>query len=290
MKQLMLTFLLGILFFQTETDAQNTILAKTTPGQKIQIQVPEAQAKSVVASFRRKGYVPVFIDAFNHSTQVATNSGQLKTYFNFVFEKKNTSQYGVNIGAPFIVHNAGDERIIFLESYLSESGQIKFNIITRKNTAVKFKAVHVKSNQFQAKFNQMKNAGYHITTRTSVRKNGQTYVTALFEKSNVGGWISKPNLTQAQATALMTQYRNKGWVLRFMDIPNHTKKYNLIFHQKPSGTWYAQNGFSKNQSLNKISQAKNNGYKTTMICGYDKPGLINGNEVMKIKYALTFVK
>ncbi len=278
--------------FQTDVSAQYRVIKSNAPAaQKILTEIPEANVKSVIASNRRRGYVPVFIDGFNHSTKVATNSGTLKTFFNIIFEKKNVSMYDVNVAAPFIVYTAGNERIIFLESYKSEDGKIKFAIIYKNDTAVKFKGVHVPANQFQAKFNQLKGQGYHISTRSNVKKGGTVYTTALFEKSNVGTWISKPNKTAAQATQLMLQYRNQGLTLKHMDVPNYNKKYNLIFHKKPaSNAWYAKNNLSQAQLLNAIAQAKNNGYKTTIICGFDKPGLWNGNEIMKIRYAVTFVK
>jgi len=297
MRNFIATTLFGMICILIATSAQAapanfaTNLAAAPPfGQEIKMRVAESQANNAVAQYRAKGYVPIFIDAFNHRIQNAVNSGPLKTYFNFIFEKRIVSDYGVTIGAPFIAYDSNEERVIFLESYLSESGNIRFNIITRKNTLVPFKTFHVKANQFQWIFDHWAGLGYHISTRTSVRRNGQSYITALFEKSYVGGWVSKPHLTQTQATAAMIQYRNKGYYLRFMDIAHHTNKYSLIFHQKPPGVWFAQNGFTKSQALNKISQANTNGYRTTVLCGYDQPGLSNGNEVNYIKYAVTFRK
>ena len=156
----------------------------------------------------------------------------------------------------------------------------------------KFDTYHGPAANFQAEFNAQKDAGYHLKNRSVVTYNGTKYTTALFERQNVGSWISKPNQTEAQATTLMLNNRNAGRTLVHMDvISGSPTRYNLIFHQKPTRSgWYASTNLTRSQLNAAIANAENSGYRTTIICGYDVPGLINGNEVMKIRYAATFVK
>jgi hypothetical protein len=261
--------------------------------QKVMSQVSEQNIESVVAVQKRNGYIPVWIDGFQHSTSVATNVGKKVTYFNVIFEKvPNPNSYTVKVANSLIVYPQGSY-IQFLESYINGQGKVRFAMVI-KNTGnnPNFKTFHGPSGNFQAFFNNMKAQGYHIENRNMVPVGNQWFTTARFEKSNVGAWLSKPNRTEAQATALMTDQRNKGRTLVHMDVPyKFPKKYNLIFHQKPTNNgWYAKNNLTKQQLNVAISNAKNQGYRTTIVCGYDIQWSINGNEVKQIRYAVTFVK
>lgn len=278
---ILLTIALSLSFF-----------SQAAVNQKIMSKVPQAQVQSVLNTHKNLGYVPVFIDGFQHSVGNSTSMSK-KTYFNIVFEKSNNvNGYKVYIANQIIVHASG-QRIIFLESYKNGRGQLRFAIIIKKhNNNTRFKTTHGRSSNFQSVFNAQKARGFHIKNRSVVRVSGVNYTTALFERSNVGSWLSKPNLSAAQATAKMVANKNVGRTLVHMDIPTGSPiKYNLIFHQKPTNAgWYAKNNLTYNQLLTAISNAKSAGYRTTLVCGFDVPGSINGNEVMKLRYAVTFVK
>ena len=260
--------------------------------QKVVAKVAESQVQSVLNAHKNMGYVPVFIDGFQHYAGNSTNRKKV-TYFNIVFEKSNNvNNYEVRIANQIITYAQG-QSIRFLESYINGKGQLRFALIIQKSGRhPKFVTSYGRSASFQAVFNQKKAQGYHIKTRSVVRIGGIRYTTALFERSNVGSWRSKPNLDKTQATAQMVANKNAGRTLVHMDIPTGSPtKYNLIFHQKPTNAgWYASNNLTKAQLLTAISNAKNAGYRTTIVCAYDVPGLVNGNEISRIRYAATFVK
>ncbi|MEL7221683.1 MAG: hypothetical protein AAGJ93_10215 [Bacteroidota bacterium] len=270
-----------------------TFVSQAAINQKVVSQVPESQAQAVIDAHRSQGYVPAFIDGFQHSTQVANNPGSKQTYFNFVFKKVNhVSIFQVVLASSIITYPSG-EQLDFLESYLNSQGERRFAMVIKKpRNFPKFDTYHGPSANFQAEFNAQKDAGYHLKNRSVVTYNGTKYTTALFERQNVGSWISKPNQTEAQATTLMLNNRNAGRTLVHMDvISGSTTRYNVIFHQKPTNAgWYASTNLTRSQLNTAIANAENTGYRTTIICGYDVPGLVNGNEVMKIRYAATFVK
>lgn len=270
-----------------------TLVSQAAIDQKVISEVQESQVQAVINAQKNLGYVPVFIDGFQHSTQVATNQGNKQTFFNLIFERvANVNDYQVIIAGSLIAYPSG-YYLSFLESYLNSQGQLRFAmIIESPGRHPQFDAFHGRSSEFQAEFNAQNTAGYHLKNRSEVNVNGVNYTTALFENSNVGSWLSKPNQTEAQATAQMLANRNAGRTLVYMDIPsNSPTRFNLIFHQRPANAgWYATNNLTKNQLAVAVSNAKNAGYRTTLVCGYDIPGLVNGNEVMKIRYAVTFVK
>jgi len=271
-----------------------TFVSQAAINQKVVSQVPESQAQGVIDAHRSQGYVPAFIDGFQHSTQVANNRGSKQTYFNFVFKKVNhVGIFQVVLASSIITYPSG-EQLDFLESYLNSQGERRFAMVIKNppRSFPKFDTYHGPAANFQAEFNAQKDAGYHLKNRSIVTYNGTKYTTALFERQNVGSWLSKPNQTEEQATTRMLNNRNAGRTLVHMDvISGSPTRYNLIFHQKPTNAgWYASTNLTRSQLNTAIANAENAGYRTTIICGYDVPGLVNGNEVMKIRYAATFVK
>ncbi|HMQ46832.1 MAG TPA: hypothetical protein PKA00_04915 [Saprospiraceae bacterium] len=255
-------------------------------------EVSESDVQSVIDAQKANSYVPIWIDAFQHRTSVSSNAA-LRTYFNLIFEKvSNPDDYKVQIANQLIVYPAG-EYLQFLESYINGNGQLRFALIIKATGSNPvFDAVHVKSDDFQATFNNLSAQGYHLKNRSVVNVSGTNYTTGLFEKSNVGSWLSKPKLTAAQATNEMVANQGAGRTLVHMDIPtNVPEKYNLIFHQLPTNSgWYAQSNLTKAQLAVAVTNAKNNGYRTTIVCGYDVSTSVNGNETYAIRYAVTFVK
>lgn len=270
-----------------------TLVGQAAIDQKVMSEVKESEVQSVINAQQDLGYIPVWIDGFQHSTQNGTNPGKKLTFFNLVFEKvSNPDDYQVFAANSLIVYPNGAS-LKFLESYINGAGNIRFALVIKTTGgSSNFDAYHGLSANFQAEFNAKKQQGYHLENRSVVNKNGQNYTTALFVKSNVGTWISKSGLTQAQATAEMTANKNAGRTLVHMDIPYATSAaYNLVFHQSPANSgWYAQNGLTKQQLAVAVSNAKNQGYRTTIVCGYEFSVLVNGNETFQTRYAVTFVK
>lgn len=255
-------------------------------------EVSESDVQSVIDAQKANSYVPIWIDAFQHSTSTSNNAIS-RTYFNIIFEKvSNPDDYKVQIANQLIVYSAG-QYLQFLESYINGNGQLRFALIIKTTGSNPvFEAEHVKSNDFQAIFNNLTAQGYHLKNRSVVNVSGTDYTTGLFEKSNVGSWLSKPKLSAAQATNEMVANQGAGRTLVHMDITKGVpEKYNLIFHQLPANSgWYAQTNLSKAQLAVAVNNAKNNGYRTTVVCGYDVPTSINGNETYAIRYAVAFVK
>ncbi len=271
------------------SNAKKTLVINAIPAEKYQ---------SYFDSYTKRGYRPVAIDGFLHRSGVA-NNGSTKTYFNVVFELDNTpfvAYHGLTGAAyqqKFNNLTAQGYRLSFIESY-PQSGQIRYAPIFTKEAGPAWKAVHgLTQAAYQQKFNTFNGQGYRLVNRSVVFKGGKKYVTALFDKANVGSWIAKSNLNVAETQTMMTTQNNAGRKVSYMDVTQETTSkitFSPIFDKAPHNAWYALNNLTESQLKAEITKAHNNGYKTIFVQGYDKSRLINGNEVSEIRYAAAWVK
>lgn len=280
-------------------------ISLSATNQVTKVALTKFQATQAIAQLKNQGYIPTWIDGFRHNTSVAANPGTKKPLFNLVFDK-NTSNYqfhaqvgmsGSTYQSKFNYYVGTKKmKLTFVESYKDHSGNIRYAAIWVKKSGPTFTAYHGKTQAaHQAKFNQLTSQGYRLVCRTTVEKNGTKYVAALYDKKNVGSWLAKSYKTQAQTQALMTSNKNAGRTLNHFDVlqkGNSTTSINfsMIFDSQPNNGWYAKNGLTKAQLQSEINKAKNKGYKTTIISGYDKSAILNGNEYSEMRFVACFVK
>lgn len=291
------TFLATLFFF--------AMAASAIAGPQItKVAVSKTAAIQAIAQYKAQGYIPTWIDGFNHNTSVALNTGK-ETLFNLVFDKNNNNaKFNAFIGmsgssyqAKFN-HYVGVKKmkLTFVESYKDAAGTIRYAAVFVKKSGPTFTAYHGKLQAaHQAKFNQLTSQGYRLVCRSTVQKNGNSYVTALYDKKNVGSWVAKSYKSLGQTQSLMESNKAAGRTLNHFDVlqkGNSTTdiNYSMIFDSQPNNGWYAKNGLSKNQLSSEIMKAKRKGYETTIISGYDKAASLNGNEYYKLQFAVCFVK
>ena len=118
-------------------------------------------------------------------------------------------------------------------------------------------------------------------------------MTALYDKKNVGYWVSKSGLKEADTQDMMTQNYKDGKMLGFLDISQTSSSiftYGPIFNSEKHDGWYALNKLNIDELVNEIEDAAINGFKTNIVVGYDEPELVNGNEVYHLRFAASWVK
>lgn len=300
-------FLSGFSFQTADAQRQSSkfsrignLKAKTISKDKVLVinAIAAEDYQSYFNSYTKRGYRPVAIDGFLHRTGVA-NNGSTKTYFNVVFELDNTpfvAYHGLTGAAYQQKFNslvASGYRLSFIESYLQD-GQIRYAPIFTKESGPAWKAVHgLTQASYQQKFNAFNSQGYRLVNRSVVFKGGTKYVTALFDKANVGSWIAKSNLSEAETQAVMNTQNSAGRKVAYMDVTQETTSkitFSPIFDKAPHSAWYALNNLTESQLKAEITKAHNNGYKTIFVQGFDKARLINGNEVYEMRFAAAWVK
>lgn len=287
---------LAILFLVAVATAANA-------AQITKVAVSKVEAVQAIAQYKSQGYILSWIDAFRHDGSVATNSGPQQTLFNLIFDTNTGNhEYYALVGMSGSTYQSkfnyyvGTKKmkLTFVESYKDENNNVRYAAIWVKKSGPAFKAYHgLTQASHQNKFNQFTSEGYRLVTRTTVVVNGQQYVTALYDKKDVGSWVAKSYKNQAQTQALMEANKNAGRTLNHFDVTQTTSSnfdFSMIFDSQPNNGWYAKNGLSANQLQSEISSAKRKGYETTIISGYDIFTLINGNETYLTRFAVCFVK
>ena len=262
--------------------------------------IPISEYQSVFESTTSKGYMPVFIDGFLHTEGNSTQTST-KTYVNIIFEE-NVDKI------PFVAFHGltGNQyqeklnqltskgfRLSFIESY-PQNGKIRYAPIFCKTSGPAYKAMHgVKASNWQDKFDQTIAQGFRLVNRSIVKLDGKAYVTALFDKKNVGSWVAKSGLDENETQTMMENNHDAARMLNFLDISQSSSTkftFGPIFSKEEHNGWYALNLLTEDELNDEINKARDNGYDTNVIVAYDIPGLINGNEVYHIRYAASWVK
>ncbi len=271
-----------------------------TNEQIVKVAIPAEDYQDEFDYLTRLGFRPVWIDGFIHRAGVATATYD-KTMFNVIFEKSDdqpkwASFHGLNgaqYQAKFNELTNDGYRLEFIESYI-QNGNIRYAPIFVQEAGPAWLAIHgKKQSDFQDFFDDKVAQGYRMVNRSIVTLNGTKYVTALFDKKNVGSWFSKSGLTPGSMQTAMEDNKDLGRPLAYLDISQKTSTdytFGPIFNSEPFNNWYAPNGMDKNELLDEIEDAKAAGYHTILVAAYDEFDLVNGNEVYKIKYTATFKK
>jgi hypothetical protein len=272
----------------------------TTTEQIVKVAIPAEDYQDEFDNMVRMGFRPVWIDGFIHRAGVANDSYN-KTMFNVIFEKSDDqpkwASYhgltGASYQAKFNELTNDGYRLEFIESYIQDGG-VRYAPIFVKEAGPAWLAVHGKKHStFQDFFNDKVAQGYRMVNRSIVSVNGTKYVTALFDKKNVGSWLSKSGLTTEKMQTAMEDNKDLGRPLAYLDISQKTSTdytFGPIFNSEAFNNWYAPNGMDEDELIDEIADAKAAGYHTVLVAAYDEFALINGNEVRKIKYTATFKK
>ncbi len=271
-----------------------------TIDQEVVLAIPSTDYQDKLELMVRNGYRPVWIDGFMHRAGVATSTHNT-TRFNVIFEKaaegeKWASFHGLS-GSQYqekYDEMKGDGyRLEFIESYL-EDGNIRYAPIFVKKSGPALAAIHeLPIASWQNYFDTKVADGYRLVNRSVVVKDGNKYVTALFDKKNVGNWISHSNMDLAETQTTMENNKADGRALRHLDISQTSATdftFAAIFDKDDFNNWYAPNGLTQAELEAEIANAKSNGYKTTIVSAYDVFQLVNGNETYAIRFAAGFVK
>ncbi|MEL6972123.1 MAG: hypothetical protein AAFZ63_27420 [Bacteroidota bacterium] len=268
--------------------------------QKVETAVLVADYQNLFDLRAREGYRPVWIDGFLHRAGNSTDAYNT-TMFNVVFEKTpDNLEWAAYHGLTSTSYQAKfDEmtdkgfRLAFIESY-PYNGGVRYAPIFVKEAGPVYKAVHGLAHaNWQNYFDDRVAEGYRLVNRSVVFVGGSKFVTALFDKKNVGSWISKSNMSPNATQTAMEDNQDAGRMLIHLDIAQENTiefTFGAVWTSEAHNNWYALNKLDQDELEAEITVAKSNGYKVTLVSAYDEPGLINGNEVHFIRYAVGFRK
>lgn len=157
-----------------------------------------------------------------------------------------------------------------VESYSSD-GEVRYAAIFRKDGGPETRAYHgLTAQQHQQRFDDWSAAGFRARNIAVTAVDGQPRYTALYEKSDGGGWIAKSRLTPdeyQQAFADNTAQGRKPVYLNAYGLGGKIY-FSAIFAAKPAGALSARHGLSSQQYQSEWENATGNGYLTRVVTGY----------------------
>ena len=194
------------------------------PKTEVKFSIKDEDFEIVVDEMIGKGFVPSYIDGFLHQ-KVA----KVETLFNIIFKEDEKAHeckyfYGLNesglkatIDIMSKTHN-----LVFLESY-PQDDKILFAAIFKTGIPTQFHAeLKIPYNEWQDTFDQMTEFGYRMACRSTVREGNTWFVSALFDKTPIGGWVAFASLApDAMMTKIEEQYE-KGKSVSHFDVLQET--------------------------------------------------------------------
>ncbi|MBZ0098744.1 MAG: hypothetical protein K8F30_06650, partial [Taibaiella sp.] len=129
----------------------------------------------------------------------------------------------------------------------------------------------------ESNFQKHWKAGWVPTNVSCVHTGGQTYVTALWEKKNTGGFYLRPDMTLQEFGDAFKQYTDKEkFKLVYLDayIKGGKPRLSGIWYknQPNYNSWWEKYHLSANQFQAEYNSMLNNGYLTRCIAGYSDGG------------------
>src|SRR5690606_23290886 len=138
------------------------------------------------------GYYPVWVDAFDVNG---------KTYFNVIFRPSKNVNWvarhnmdGTKYQTEFNKWGKAGYRLININSYLL-NGKVRYAAVWKHDNSVKWIAYHGQPLSWhEANFEKHHKAGWVPTNVSCVNVGSKSYVTALWEKKNTGGFYLRPEM------------------------------------------------------------------------------------------------
>ena len=178
--------------------------------------VPDTIYQQVWQTMADRGYRLVFFHGFEFKD---------KTFFDVIFQKNAGLAWGSfhNLTAAqyqqqYDQLTAQGYRLAYINSYLSGE-QIRYAPVFVKEPWSKWVAYYgLTADAHQKRFNELTGQGYRIANQSVVIYNGTTYITALYDQQNVGGWAAFGLLNADQYQEQTNTNTQQGRSLAYLDV------------------------------------------------------------------------
>ena len=218
------------------------------------------------------GYYPVWVDGFE------VNGGN---FYNAIFRSKSPpaglvarhklSLAQLNDLRKDLVEKQG-YRLSFVDSY-PDNGNILFSCIFVKDGGARTVVTpELKVAEHEARLDEMKKGGWVPVQVSSVFKSDLRFITTLYEKRNVGGWLMKSALTAQEYDALFNGKETKGMELVHLNAYTHngSPRYAAIWHEKtPYTSLSAKHKLSAEEYQRQFDDHTGKGFLTRIVTGYE---------------------
>lgn len=248
----------------------------TNWGEVCRFGVPESIYQQEFEKVWPCGYYPVWVDGYDTGG---------KTYFNVIFRPSKNIQWAarhnMNGDEYQTEFNAMDEagfRIINVNSYLLK-GKIRYAAVWIKDKGVSCFAYHGQTLEWhENNFANNQKGGYVPANVSCVYAGGKTYVTALWEKKNTGGFYLKPAMSLQDFVNSFKQFTDiEKFKLVYLDAYVKGGKPMLSgiwYRNAPDfNSWWEKYHLNESQFQSEYNAMLNSGYLTRCIAGYSDGGI-----------------
>jgi len=221
------------------------------------------------------GYYPVWVDGYDVGG---------KTYFNVIFRPSANVNWaaqhnmdGTTYKKEFKKWDDAGYRLININSYLLK-GKIRYAAIWKHDSSIDWFAYHGKTLSWhESNFEKHWKAGWVPANVSCVYSGGTTYVTALWEKKNTGGFYLKPAMSLQDFVNDFKQFSDKEkFKLVYLDayVKNGSPRLSGIWYKNAPNfnSWWEKYNQTGNQLQTNYNSMLKNGYLTRCIAGYNQGG------------------
>lgn len=233
--------------------------------------VPEGRYQAEVDRITGSGYRLVWVDGYDVAGQ---------TYFNVIFHPEDGTPWaafhGLSAGdyqSKFDQLTAQGFRPLQVESYLS-GGAVRYAAIYVKTSSPPIAAYHgASAAEHQRQFNMLTAQGFVAVNISAVTVAGERTYTALYEKRDVGAWVSADSLTVAEYQAKFDANSAAGLRLAYLNAFTYLggPRITAIWYQNaPSGV--ARHGMSSDEYQQESDKEAAAGLLKRAVTGYEDGG------------------
>jgi hypothetical protein len=218
------------------------------------------------------GYYPIWVDGFDVNG---------KTYFNAIFRPSKNVNWvarhnmdGKKYQTEFDTWAEAGYRLININSYLL-NGKVRYAAVWKHDSSVNWMAYHGQPLSWhEANFEKHHKAGWVPANVSCVHVGSKTYVTALWEKKNTGGFYLRPEMDlQAFKDAFKEYTDTKKFKLVYLDAYTKGGKPRLSgiwYKNAPDyNSWWEKHHLSGSEYQTEYTAMLSNGYSTRCVAGYE---------------------
>jgi hypothetical protein len=248
--------------------AASRAAAAANSAEVVRTSVPRDLYPVEIARFSKAGYRPVWVDGFRAAR---------RTWFNVVFRRDDgktawvarNDLTGGQYQAQFDTWRKAGYRPLDLESYPTPDG-IRYAAIFVKAAGPRWLAYHALGEaDHQARFDQLTGEGCRPVIISVTPSGGARYYTALYEKKDVGSFVSQQVLDANHYQAEMNQQSAAGRKLVYLNAYNDSAgaRFTAIWYSnavKP----YARHGINARDYSAVANTQRAKGLLTRVVTGY----------------------
>lgn len=216
------------------------------------------------------GYYPIWMDGYSVAG---------KTYYNAIFRPSDgvqwVARFGISGSQYQTEYNKWDKEgynLLNVDSYI-DNGQVRYAAVWKKDNRT-IMAYHGQTLAWhESNFKKNSDAGWVPVNISCVTTGGQTYVTALWEKKNVGGFYARPVMSLQEYKDYFKDYSDKqGFKLVYLNGYTHNGQPRLSgiwYKTTPNyNSWQAKHHLTVDGYQNEFNSWTGQNYLTRVVTGY----------------------